>query len=129
MTSNSEPHQSPIAAYIEGFPAEIRTLLEAVRKTISETAPEAIESIGYGIPTYKLNGNLVHFAAFKQHIGFYPGPSGILQFETQLKTYKTSKGAVQFPFNQPIPHELIAEITRFRIAENEHLKTLKTNKK
>lgn len=129
MSSNSKLNQSPVTHYIEGFPAEIQTLLEAVRKTISETAPEATESIGYGIPTYKLNGNLVHFAAFKQHIGFYPGASGILQFEAQLKAYKTSKGAVQFPFNQPIPHALIAEITRFRIAENEHLKTLKTNKK
>lgn len=123
------PTISAIDDYITTFPPAVQDRLQAVRKTIAATAPEATEAMSYGIPTFKLDGNLVHFAAFKEHIGFYPGASGIHQFEDQLKAYKTSKGTVQFPFSGEIPHALIAEITRFRMAENKEKKEKKQTKK
>ncbi len=129
MSTNSTNSRSAINHYIAGFPAEVQPLLEAVRKTIAAAAPDATETIGYGIPTFKLEGNLVHFAAFKRHIGFYPGDSGIRQFEEALKNYKTSKGTVQFPLNEPIPLDLIARITSFRVAENGAKAKQKTVKK
>jgi uncharacterized protein YdhG (YjbR/CyaY superfamily) len=106
-----------IDTYIAGFPEDVRTILQKIRETIRKAAPGAEEAIAYQLPTFRLNGNLVHFAAFEHHIGFYPTPSGISQFENQLSGYKTAKGSVQFPLDQPIPYELIAEITRFRVAE------------
>lgn len=118
---------STIDEYISLFPEHIQKLLTNIRKTISENAPEASETISYQMPTFKLNGkNLVHFAAFKTHIGFYPIPSGIEAFKEELSPYKKGKGSVQFPINQPIPLELIAKIVKFRVQEEQ---TKKHNKK
>ncbi len=104
--------------YIEQFPPEIRELLDQMRKTIRETAPNAEETISYAIPSYKLNGMLVHFAAFSKHIGFYPGAGGIAEFADELAGYKTSKGTVQFPFTRPLPLDLIKRIVKFRVKQN-----------
>jgi uncharacterized protein YdhG (YjbR/CyaY superfamily) len=107
-----------IDAYIAQFPDEIRIILEKIRAVIHEAAPEAEEAIRYGIPTFRLNGsNLVHFAAFRHHISFFPAPSGIEHFAKDLTLYKTSKGTVQFPLGTPVPYDLIAEIVRFRAGE------------
>ena len=107
-----------IDAYIAGFSPEIQILLQQVRETIHQAAPDAQEKISYGMPTFYLNGNLVHFAAYKKHLGFYPAPSGIEQFKEALADYVTSKGAIQFPLERPIPFDLIREITLFRVGEN-----------
>lgn len=108
-----------IDEYIAGFPKDIQSKLQALRATIRQAAPEAEEAISYQIPTFKLAGkNLVHFAAFKNHIGFYPVPSGIEAFKKELSVYKTSKGAVQFPLDQPLPLKLIARMVKFRVKEN-----------
>ena len=107
-----------IDAYISAWPVNIQELLEQVRTTIRENAPTASETISYGIPTFTLNGNLVHFAAFKNHIGFYPGPSGIEAFPNQLSTYVSAKGSVQFPYDRPLPLGLISKIVKFRVKEN-----------
>lgn len=104
--------------YIALYPKEAQQKLEQMRATVKKVAPKAEESINYGIPTFKLNGNLVHFAAYKHHIGFYPAPSGIITFKKELATYKNSKGAVQFPIDQPLPVALIKKIVKFRIKEN-----------
>ena len=111
-----------IDIYISGFPLEIQTLLKQIRETIRKTAPEASEAIKYGMPTFVLNGNLVHFAAFRNHIGFYPVPSGIEAFKEELSVYKQGKGSVQFPLNKPIPLDLIAKIVQFRVTENQKKK-------
>lgn len=89
-----------------------------IRKVIKESAPDAKEKISYQMPTFALHGNLVHFAAFKNHIGFYPAPSGIEAFKEELSVYKGAKGSVQFPINKPLPYELISKIVKFRVAEN-----------
>ncbi|MCL5807719.1 MAG: DUF1801 domain-containing protein [Deltaproteobacteria bacterium] len=102
--------------YIAAFPEPVQQILEKIRETIKELAPAAIEKIAYGIPTFWLNENLVHFAAFKSHIGFYPTPSGIEAFKDELSTFKTSKGAVQFPIDKPIPLSLIKKIVKYRVA-------------
>ena len=107
-----------IDEYIAGFPPDIQDKLEKIRETIREAAPDAIETISYQIPTFKLEGNLVHFAAFKKHIGFYPAPSGIEQFDEQLSRYKRAKGSIRFPLDEPIPYALISEVVRFRVREN-----------
>lgn len=109
--------------YIALQPAETQPLLEAIRKTIKENAPEAAECISYQMPAYKLNGPLVYFAAYKNHIGFYPTGSGIKAFQKEIKSYKNSKGAVQFALNQPIPHDLIRKMVLFKINENLNTKT------
>lgn len=114
-----------IDAYISAFPEEIQTLLESVRQTIREAAPEAEETISYQIPTFKLHGNLVHFAAFKKHIGFYPTSSGIRIFQDELADYEISKGTIRFPFDKPLPLDLIDKIVRFRIKENLEKKSKK----
>lgn len=116
MKASKDSSQS-VDSYIRQFPAEVQELLEQVRTTISKAAPEAEEAIKYRIPTFTLHGNLVHFAAFKQHIGFYPGPSGIEQFKEKLSAYKGAKGSVQFPLDKPIPLNLISRIVRFRVQE------------
>ena len=116
-----------IDEYISGFPEEIQILLEQVRATIKQAAPEAEEAIKYAMPTFVLNGNLVHFAAFKNHIGFYPVPSGIEAFKKELSVYKGAKGSVQFPLDQPMPLELISKIVKFRLDEN--LRKAKAKKK
>lgn len=107
-----------IDEYIATFPTEVQDLLQQVRKVISEEAPDAEECINYGMPTFKLNGNLVHFAGYKKHIGFYPAPSGIEKFKKEISKYKWAKGSVQFPLSQPIPFDLIRRITVFRVGEN-----------
>jgi uncharacterized protein YdhG (YjbR/CyaY superfamily) len=107
-----------IDAYISNFPPEVQEKLEALRKVIQESAPEATEKISYQMPTFALHGNLVHFAAYERHIGFYPAPSGIRAFEHELAEYKGAKGSVQFPMEKPLPYELISKIVKFRAAEN-----------
>ncbi|QTH40456.1 DUF1801 domain-containing protein [Cohnella sp. LGH] len=107
-----------IDEYIASFPPEIQQLLASVRETIREAAPEATEKISYQMPTYALHGNLVHFAAFKNHIGFYPAPQGIEAFKEELSVYKGAKGSVQFPLDQPLPLALIARIVKYRAEEN-----------
>ncbi len=104
--------------YIATFPKNVQHTLRELRSAIKESAPEAEETISYGMPTFKLNGNLVHFAAYEKHIGFYPTPSAILAFKEELSIYKQSKGAVQFPIDGPIPLDIVREIVRFRIKEN-----------
>ncbi|MBY3621516.1 hypothetical protein HGO21_18460 [Acinetobacter sp. CUI P1] len=104
--------------YISKFPPEIQEILSTIRKVIKETAPDAIEKISYQMPTFALHGNLVHFAAFKNHIGFYPTPNGIDAFKEELSGYKGAKGSIQFPLHQPMPYELISKIVKFRVAEN-----------
>lgn len=115
--------------YIAKFPANIQSMLEEVRKTIQQAAPQAEEAIRYQIPTLIYLGNLVHFAAFKRHIGFYPAPSGIEKFKNELLAYKSAKGSVQFPFDQPLPLELIRKIVVFRVSENQSKAALKNTKK
>lgn len=115
--------QSPYSSeeidqYISNFPVNIQEKLIAIRKAIREAAPEAIEKMSYQMPTFYLNGNLVHFAGMKNHLGFYPTPSGIEAFSEPLSKYKSSKGAVQFPYDEEIPYELIKEMVRFRVIEN-----------
>lgn len=107
-----------IDEYIRMFPEEIRNKLQAVRRTIKEAAPEAEETINYQIPTFKLNGTLVHFAAFKKHIGFYPTPSGIQAFRAELSAYECAKGSVKFPIDEEIPFHLVSRIVEFRVKEN-----------
>jgi len=108
-----------IDEYIKTFPADIQRILEKMRQTIRKAAPEAEETIAYQMPTFKLNGkNLVHFAAFKNHIGFYPTPSGIEEFNKELSPYKGAKGSVQFPIDKPIPFDLVEKIVIFRVKEN-----------
>jgi uncharacterized protein YdhG (YjbR/CyaY superfamily) len=104
-----------IAQFIENYPEELQILLLQMYKTIKEAAPEAEECISYGMPAFKLNGPLVYFAAYKHHIGFYPTPSGIAPFKSELAKYKTSKGAIQFPINEPLPLGLVAKITKHRV--------------
>lgn len=107
-----------IDTYINSFPEDIQHKLQQMRTTIKEAAPQATEKISYQMPTFFLNGNLVHFAAFKNHIGFYPIPSGIEAFKQELSPYKSSKGGVQFPFDQELPLDLVTRIVKFRIEEN-----------
>ena len=114
-----------INEYIAGFPDDVQERLEQVRATIQKAVPEAEEAISYAIPTFKLNGNLVHFAAFKNHIGFYPTPTGIDEFREELSKYKEGKGSVQFPFDQPLPLDLIRRITLFRRTKNLEKATVK----
>jgi len=107
-----------IDEYIETFPQEVQEKLQKVRQTIHEAAPEAEEAISYQMPTFKLNGNLVHFAGYEHHIGFYPVPTGMEAFKKELSQYKTGKGSVQFPLDQPLPLDLIRRIVEFRVKEN-----------
>ena len=106
-----------IDEYISMFPEDVRTILKNLRQTIRDAAPEAQETIKYQIPTFTLNGNLVHFAAFKNHIGFYPTPTGMEAFKDELSAYKGAKGSVQFPIDQPMPLSLIRRIVEYRVKE------------
>ena len=118
-----------IDEYIAGFPKEVQKILQQVRATIKKAAPAATEKISYAIPTFFLNKNLVHFAAFKNHIGFYPTPTGSEAFKKELALYKSGKGSAQFPIDQPMPLDLIAKIVQYRIAEVEaSIKPGKSNK-
>jgi len=107
-----------IDEYIAGFPKDVQEILEKIRATIRTAAPGAGETIKYQIPTFTLEGNLVHFGAYKKHIGFYPAPTGIEKFKSELAVYGRSKGTIQFPLDQPIPYDLIEKIVRFRVKEN-----------
>ena len=107
-----------IPAYIASFPEDVQHKLQRVYTTIKKAAPKATEKISYAIPTFYLEGNLVHFAAYKHHIGFYPGPSGLQAFQHEIAAYKHTKGAVQFPIDKPMPLGLITKIVNMRADEN-----------
>jgi len=112
-----------IDEYIKASPKDVQSILQRLRLTIQKAAPEAVETISYQMPTFKLNGKgLVYFAAFKNHIGFYPIPSGIEAFKKELSRYKQGKGSVQFPIDKPIPYDLVRRIVRFRAKENRERK-------
>lgn len=121
----NKPAPMTIDEYIADYPKDVQKLLEQVRNTIKKAAPKAEEKINYGIPTFTLNGNLVHFGAFKNHIGFYAAPTGHKAFEKELSLYKTGKGSVQFPIDQPLPLSLISQIVKFRVLENSEKKKTK----
>jgi len=106
-----------IDEYIAGFPKEVQAILARIRHTIHQAAPAAQEKIAHGIPTFTLKGNLVHFGAFQKHVGFYPTSSGIEKFQLELSAYKSARGSVQFPLDQPVPYALIAKIVKFRVRE------------
>ena len=118
-----------IDEYIAGFPKDIQEILKELRVTIKKAAPEAAETINYAIPTFTLKGNLVHFAAYKNHIGFYPAPSGIVAFKKELSAYEGAKGSVQFPIDKPLPLALVTKIVRFRVKENLERAETKAKKK
>jgi uncharacterized protein YdhG (YjbR/CyaY superfamily) len=116
-----DPGRKPVRTiddYIAQFPCDIQEKLHKLRQTIRESAPQAREAISYRIPTFKLNGNLVHFAAFRDHISFFPTSSGVDSFKGELSGYKTSKGTIQFPLDKPIPIDLVRKIVKFRVREN-----------
>jgi uncharacterized protein YdhG (YjbR/CyaY superfamily) len=126
-TTNTTPQT--IDEYIADFPKDVQGILQKIRMTIHEAAPEAIEKISYQMPTFYLKGNLVYFAAFKEHIGFYPVPTGIEKFNKELSVYKQGKGSVQFPLDQPMPYNLISKIVKFRAKENLAKAAAKSKKK
>jgi len=105
--------------YLATMPAPTRAKLEGIRQTIHEVAPEATEKIVYGIPTFVLHGNLVHFAGYENHIGFYPGASGVRHFADELEAYETSKGTIRLPLTEPVPLDLVRRIVEFRVRENQ----------
>lgn len=107
-----------IDEYIAQFPSDVQKILQKIRKTIQKAAPDAAEAISYAIPTFKLNGNLVHFAAYQNHVGLYPAPRGVAEFEVDLAPYEGGKGTARFPLNAPMPYELIARIVTFRVGKN-----------
>jgi uncharacterized protein YdhG (YjbR/CyaY superfamily) len=118
MDSSKTPPKD-IDEYIANFPKDVQAILQKIRKVIKKAAPDAQETINYQMPTFTLNGNLVHFAAFEKHIGFYPTPTGIEKFKKEIDAYKNAKGSVQFPLDQPIPYDLISRITEFRVMEQQ----------
>ncbi|KQY93558.1 hypothetical protein ASD24_20520 [Paenibacillus sp. Root52] len=126
---DSNPFSVQVDEYIMGFAPEVQARLQALRQMIREAAPNAEEKISYKMPTYAQHGNLVHFAAYQNHIGFYPAPSGITAFQEELSTFKGAKGSVQFPHNQPLPEELIRRIVEFRVKENVEKAATKKQKK
>lgn len=127
---SSKPGFTSIDEYIATFPEDTQKILQEIRATIREAAPDAQEKIGYQMPTFTLNGNnLVHFAAFKKHMGFYPTPSGTQEFQDELSIYKTAKGSVQFPLDKPMPLDLIRRMVMFRVAENQQKVEIKSGRK
>jgi len=118
-----------IDEYIATFPEEIQKILEELRATIKACAPGAEEKISYQMPTFALKGNLVHFAAWKNHIGFYPTPSGTQEFKKELSIYQGAKGSIQFPIDESLPLDLISKIVRYRVAENLKKAELKSRKR
>jgi uncharacterized protein YdhG (YjbR/CyaY superfamily) len=115
---NNKAVFSSIDDYINVYPKDVREILKELREVIRAAAPDAVERISYQMPTFSLKGNLVHFAAHKNHIGFYPTPSGIQAFSKELASYESAKGSVQFPIDKPLPFELISRIVKFRVEEN-----------
>lgn len=125
---SKEPTES-IDAYVAAFPPEVQAILNKIRALIQACAPDATEAIKYQIPTFVLHGNLVHFAAYENHIGLYPAPSAIEEFKDDLARYKFAKGSIQFPLDAPIPYTLIKKIVKFRVQENRDKAAAKTQKK
>src|SRR5271169_3149654 len=117
MRTDQKPPET-IDDYIAGFPPEVRVILEKLRATIRKAAPRAEEAIKYRLPTFVLNGNLVHFGAFKKHIGFYATPTGNKQFRKELSAYEGAKGSVQFPLDKPMPYGLVSKMVMFRVKES-----------
>jgi len=113
--------------YIAAFPADVKKRMQQLRKTIKAGAPNADEVISYQMPGYKYFGMLVYFAAYKNHIGFYPGTGGVLEFYKKLSSFKSAKGSVQFPNDRPIPYEVISKVVKFRVKQNEEKFSLKKN--
>lgn len=128
MNEDKSPFRN-VDEYIASFSNETREILLNIRATIKEAASNAEETIKYQMPTFTLYGNLVHFAAFKKHIGFYPVPSAIEEFKNELSIYKGGKGSVQFPIDKPIPYELIRKIVIFRVKENLERESARAKKK
>ncbi|TFG23017.1 MAG: hypothetical protein EU533_03600 [Promethearchaeota archaeon] len=116
--STSKISYKTIDEYIDAFPKDVKEILIKLRQVIRKAAPEAKEAISYQMPTFKLNGNLVHFAGYKKHIGFYPTPSAIEEFKKELGSFETSKGTIKFPLNKPIPFDLVRRIVEYRVLEN-----------
>jgi uncharacterized protein YdhG (YjbR/CyaY superfamily) len=116
VKASKTPPQT-IDEYIAGFPPDVQAIHQKIRSTIQNAAPDAVEAMKYGVPTFVLHGNLVHWGGYQKHIGFYPGPSGIEAFKEQLSAYKGAKGSVQFPLDQPLPYALIKKIVAFRVKE------------
>lgn len=125
----NEPAPETIDEYIAGFPDDVRKILEKIRATIRKAAPDAEEAIKYQLPTFTLKGNLVHFGAFTNHIGFYPAPSGIEEFKKELERYQGGKGTIRFPLDEPIPFGLISRIVKFRVKNNLERAAAKGKKK
>lgn len=121
----SKINYKTIEEYIAIFPKEIQEVLYKLKRTIKKEAPDAEEAISYQMPTFKLKGNLVHFAAFKNHIGFFPTPSAIVAFKKELSGYETSKGTIRFPLEKPMPYDLVKKIVKYRVKENIHDKPKK----
>ena len=122
----SKPKFTTMDAYIASVPKDIQDILEKIRQTIRKAAPDAVEAISYQIPTFKLNGkNLVHFAAWKDHIGFYATPSGNAAFKKELSRYKVAKGSIQFPLDEPMPYDLVTKMAKFRVMESQMKKKTK----
>ena len=117
MEPNKQTYET-IDEYISTCPPGVQKTLKKLRKVIREAAPDAEEKIAYRMPAYVLNGPLVYFAAFKDHIGFFPTPGGVCAFKYELTGYKTSKGTIQFPLDKPLPYDLVRRIVRFRVEEN-----------
>ena len=126
---NDKVRFSSIDEYIATFPEEIQTTLQEIRKTVKAAAPDAEEKISYQMPTFFLKGNLVHFAAFKNHIGFYPTPSGVEAFKEEIARYQGAKGSIRFPLDEPMPLDLITRIVKMRVAENLKKAELKSRKR
>ncbi len=124
MKSKSTPPEN-IDEYIASFPTDVQRLLQEIRSVIRTAAPNAEEALKYGIPTFVLHGNLVHFAAFKKHIGFYPTPSGVEKFKDELSRYPHAKGSVQFPLDEPVPFALIRKVVEYRVKEAKEKSTVK----
>jgi uncharacterized protein YdhG (YjbR/CyaY superfamily) len=125
---NEKKKYISIDEYVKCFPLETQKKLEELRAAIKMIVPDAEEKISYQMPTFTLNGNLVYFAAYKNHIGFYPTSSGIEAFKHEIKAYKSAKGTVQFPLDKPLPIDLISRIVKYRVEENLKKPTRKTNK-
>ncbi len=118
MKAISNTKFKTVDEYLSAFPATTKGILKELRKTIKQAAPQAEELISYNMPAFKLQGMLVYYAAHKEHIGFYPTPSGIEAFKKELSEYEMAKGSVKFPIDKPIPFDLISKIVKFRVKEN-----------
>lgn len=114
------PQSNPVETYIASFPEPVQKLMHHIAATIRAAAPGATEETSYQMPSFHLNGPVAYFAVYKHHIGFYPTPSAITHFKKEIAQYKSSKGAVQFPLDKPIPYDLIDKMVRFKVSENSH---------